>query len=114
MIRRLRTLLCNREMEIQPVDLNLVVSEVVWLTRVESDHRGVELKTELAGDLPAVRGDEVPFQPVFFNLFLNALDAMADTRERKQLTVRTAWDGDAVIEVSDTGPDVPEQLPGVF
>ncbi len=114
-IRRLRTLLCNREMEIQPIDLNLVVSEVVWLTRVESDHRGVELKTELAGDLPAVRGDKVHLQQVFLNLFLNALDAMADTRERKQLTVRTVCNGDAFIEVSDTGPGIlPEQLPRIF
>jgi two-component system, LuxR family, sensor kinase FixL len=114
-IRRLRMLLCKREMEIQPVDLNLVVTEVVWLTRVESDHRGVELKTELAGDLPAVRGDKVHLQQVFLNLFLNALDAMADTRERKQLTVRTVCKGDAVIEVSDTGPGIlPEQLPRIF
>ena len=109
-------LLCgSREMEIQPVDLNLVVTEVVWLTRVESDHRGVELKTELAGDLPAVRGDKVHLQQVFLNLFLNALDAMADTRERKQLTVRTVCNGDVVIEVSDTGPGIlPEQLPRIF
>jgi PAS domain S-box-containing protein len=114
-IRRLRTLLCKREMEIQSVDLNLVVSEVVWLTRVESDHRGVELTTELAGDLPAVRGDKVHLQQVFLNLFLNALEAMADTRERKQLTVRTVCNGDAVIEVRDTGPGIsPEQLPRIF
>lgn len=114
-IRRLRTLLCKREMEIQPVDLNHVVSEVVWLTRVESDHRGVELKTELAGDLPAVRGDKVHLQQVILNLFLNAHDAMADTRERKQLTVRTVCNGDVVIEVSDTGPGIlPEQLPRIF
>ena len=116
-IRRLRTLLCNREMEIQPVDLNLVVSEVVWLTRVESDHRGVELKTELAGDLPAVRGDKVHLQQVFLNLFLNALDAMAYMRERGSnspcgppgMATRSSKSA-----IRDQGFLLPEQLPRIF
>jgi two-component system, LuxR family, sensor kinase FixL len=54
-IRRLRALLRNREMEVQPVDLNETILEVLQLIRGESGRRGVAVEADLAADLPLVR-----------------------------------------------------------
>ena len=55
-IRRLRTLLQKHELEMLPLNLNEVTSEVLTLVRLESLPRGVTVETDLAVDLPEVRG----------------------------------------------------------
>lgn len=116
-IRRLRSLLRKRPMELQPVDLNDAVSEVCGLIRGEAGRRGVDVKSELAADLPLVRGDKVQLQQVLLNLFLNGMEAMALVSGVKLLTVRTLPDesGKVEISVSDTGSGVvPDRLQRLF
>ena len=65
------------------------------------DRSRIVVARELAIDLPPVRGNENRLQQVFFNLILNARDAMPSGG---WLTLATEADGDTVIvEVSDTG-----------
>jgi signal transduction histidine kinase len=62
------------------------------------------VRKELAEDLPAVRGNENRLQQVFFNLLLNARDAMPGGG---WLTLLTHAEDDAVvIEVCDTGDGI--------
>lgn len=109
-IRRLRTLLRKREMEIGPVDLNEVISEVLGLIRTECLRRKVAVKSELATDLPLVRADKVHFQQILLNLLLNGMDAMAHTTGARNLTLRAGLDknGYVAIAVSDTGSGIPQ------
>jgi PAS domain S-box-containing protein len=116
-IRRLRALLRKREMEMRPVDLDDVISEVLGLIHAESGRRGVTVETELATDLPLIRGDKVHLQQILLNLLLNGMDAMADTPGARKLTVRTALDADGyvAIAVSDAGAGIaPDRLPRLF
>jgi PAS domain S-box-containing protein len=116
-IRRLRALLRKREMEIQPVDLNEVSSDVVLLVRAESRRRGITVESVPADGLPLVRGDKVHLQQVVLNLVFNGMEALADTPGEKRVTVRTASleNGFAEIAVTDTGPGVlPDRLPRLF
>jgi PAS domain S-box-containing protein len=93
-----------------PVQLNPVVQQVIDLTRARwSDmpqQRGIviEMRTELAQDLPVVMGVESEIREALVNLVFNAVDAMPDGGI---LTVRTcsceAPDRHAAIEVADTG-----------
>jgi PAS domain S-box-containing protein len=116
-IRRVRALLRKRELELQPVDLNEVISEVFGLTRAESRRRRVAIQAELATDLPLVRGDKVQLQQVILNLLINGMDAMGDMTGARKLTVRSALDenGYVAIAVSDAGSGIaPDRLPRLF
>ncbi len=116
-IRRLRGLLRKREMEMRPLEINQVISEVLWLVRAESRRRGVAVATELAPDLPVVRGDKVHLQQVLLNLFLNGVEAMADIPGQKRHSVRSALNENGYLEiaVSDVGVGIPpDRLSGLF
>lgn len=110
-IRRLRRLLRRREMELQPLDLNELIAEVLRLVRAESARRGVKVRLELADNLPYVQGDSVHLQQVLLNVFLNGMDAMAETPGEKTLAIHTAMgaSGSVEIAVSDTGSGVAEE-----
>ncbi|HET7747677.1 MAG TPA: ATP-binding protein, partial [Vicinamibacteria bacterium] len=70
--------------------------------------QGVAVASELASTLPAVRGSHDHLQQVLLNLLTNARDAMP---EGGTITLRTlATDGEAVVEVRDTGPGLSAEV----
>jgi nitrogen fixation/metabolism regulation signal transduction histidine kinase len=75
---------------------------------------GVEVRREIALDLPPVLADRDQILQVLLNLVRNALEAMAGTGGT--LTLGARRDGDAVaLTVSDTGPGVAaEDMPRLF
>jgi signal transduction histidine kinase len=104
-------------MEVQPFPLNEAIAEVLTLVRAESRRRGVAVETELAAELPLVRGDKIHLQQVLLNLCFNGMEAMADVPGEKRLTVRTVLKEPGCVEstVSDTGAGIPpERLPRLF
>ena len=88
--------------ELEPLDLNKIVQDVLSLLEHQLEQHHVKVRRELADELPEVRGNENRLQQVFFNLILNARDAMPGGG---WLTVLTRVDeGDTVVaEVRDTG-----------
>jgi PAS domain S-box-containing protein len=104
-IRRIRALLRHRELRKVPLDLNELAVEVAQLALPDARRRGVAVETDLALGLPAVLGDRVYLQQVLLNLFLNGMDAMADTPPaERRLIVRTQRTREAIsVSVSDTG-----------
>jgi signal transduction histidine kinase/CheY-like chemotaxis protein len=109
-VARMREFYRPREsqMELAAVQLNLLVEQVLHLTRVRwSDmpqQRGITIedRLDLQPDLPPVMGVESEIREALTNLVFNAVDAMP---EGGTLTLRTRRsDGDRVIaEVIDTG-----------
>jgi PAS domain S-box-containing protein len=116
---QVRDFLRKREVLMQPVDLNSAVADVLPLVVGDARKRRIELRTELAAELPPVFGNETQLQQVLINLIVNGMDAMANTPEGKRdLLVRTAKpNGDARVEVSvtDRGSGIPSgNLPRLF
>ena len=92
----------STEPRLEPVVLNRVVEDVLLLTRRKLQHQRIELRTELADDLPELRADRGQLEQVCLNLILNATDAMP---EGGRLTIATARQPDSSITLTftDTG-----------
>jgi hypothetical protein len=95
------------------VSLNKVILETLSLLDHQLQKAGIQVKTEMDANLPAVHGNTGKLQQVFLNLFLNARDAMT---AGGTLEVRTWSDGLGVkAEVADSGPGIaPENLHRIY
>ena len=102
----------RRDPERRPLSLNEVVRSVLGLMGYQLRVNGIEVRTELDPDLPAVRGDVHQLQQVLVNLLTNAQHAILAVAEGGQVRVRTsmAANGDALLVVSDSGPGVPMEI----
>jgi len=116
-VTRLRALFSKKEATIESVDLNEATREVIALSLSELQRNRVILRTELASDLPVVKGDRVQLQQVILNLLRNASEALSAVDDRpRQLLISTERDeGDRVrLTVQDAGvgfdPQAAERL----
>jgi PAS domain S-box-containing protein len=90
-----------------PVDLNVVITDVLGLLEHQLENHRIKVRRELADEPVFVLGIEHKLQQVFLNLFLNARDAMP---KGGWLSVSTrAHDLRAIAEVSDTGSGIPNE-----
>ena len=116
-VRRMRTLLRMRKLELKPLDLSELVGEVLQIASREAARRRVQIKTERGGEFRPVKGDRVHLQQVLLNLILNGMDAMANTPESERcLRIRMDEnDDDIQVAVTDAGQGIPlERLPHIF
>jgi C4-dicarboxylate-specific signal transduction histidine kinase len=105
-IKRIRDLLHKAPPEKATLNINETVQEVIALVSSDVLRSKVELRAELATDLPSVVGDRIQLQQVILNLILNARDAMSEVRThpRKLLvTTRKSKSGEVVVAVRDSG-----------
>jgi hypothetical protein len=93
-----------------PVDLNIVVADVLGLLEHQLEMHRIKVRRELADGPVQVLGAEHKLQQVFLNLFLNAKDAMP---RGGWLSVSTRADGERILaEVADTGSGIPNEYLG--
>jgi PAS domain S-box-containing protein len=97
-----------------PVQLNILVAQVLDLTRLRwhdvPRERGVvvEVKTDLARELPMVMGVEGEIREAIVNLIFNAVDAMP---RGGTVTIRTqAKERSVALEIADTGIGMSEEV----
>lgn len=90
-----------------PVDLNVVITDVLALLEHQLKNSNLQVRRELAPAGPVVLGVEYKLQQVFLNLFLNARDAMP---KGGWLSISTRTDDDQGIAiVADTGSGIPNE-----
>jgi PAS domain S-box-containing protein len=93
-----------------PVQLNDVVRGVLEIRGYTLQTHNVEVRADLARDLPPVLADRVEMEQVVLNLVLNAEHSLADHPGRRRLIVRTRSSALGVsLQVVDSGPGIPEE-----
>ncbi|HTF80028.1 MAG TPA: ATP-binding protein, partial [Bradyrhizobium sp.] len=115
-VGRIRSLIKKAPARKDAVEINDAILEVIALTRIEAANNSVSVRTQLSEGLPRVQGDRVQLQQVLLNLIINAIEAMRDGGEERELIVSTRNEPDGVsVEVRDSGPGfAPAALERVF
>jgi PAS domain S-box-containing protein len=117
-VQRIRALVRRAPAQVDELDINEVIIETLTLARSELLRSDVSLQTQLARDLPPIRGDRVQLQQVIMNLVMNAIEAMSglDGAARElRITTDKDREGQVAITVSDSGPPLkPESLDRFF
>jgi two-component system NtrC family sensor kinase len=101
--------------ERQKVDANRVVREAVELLAYPLRVDNVEVRLELAEDLPTLWADPHQLHQVVVNLITNAHQAMHGSTASRRLTLRTrfkAADSRVALGVIDTGGGIPREVLG--
>ncbi|MBV4484516.1 AAA family ATPase [Pseudomonas sp. SWRI153] len=103
---RIRALIHKTPPQRQPVNLNVLVEEMVGFTRAEALRHGAIVQMHTAIELPAVLADRVELQQVLLNLIINSLEAMTAVPEgqRRLLICSESVGADVQITLSDSGP----------
>jgi len=106
----------REQIERRPTDINRVLDQTLSLCAFDLERAQIRVKLRLGTALPPVQADASPLRQVFFNIVLNARQAMSEAHHGGRLTVRTLQEGAVVrIEISDDGPGIaPEIVDKIF
>ncbi len=103
----------GRQLGMERFNLNDLVKDVIeGIVAPKIEGNEIELKLDLAEDLPSLRGDPYRIEEVLVNLLSNAVSAV-EKAPKKVITIRTRYLRDrasVLLEVSDTGGGVPEEI----
>jgi PAS domain S-box-containing protein len=113
-IRRVKRLVERRELERLPIDVGQLVTKVARMIGRDPRARQVEVALELPRQSVLVNGDLIELEQVLLNLARNALDAMQSHPEACHLSLRVSASSEVIIEVSDRGPGVAEEVTRIF
>jgi two-component system NtrC family sensor kinase len=99
----------------QPNDINRAITRTLFLLENHPLLQNIIIEKDLDAVLPLVFSDIQQLNHLFMNIFLNAAQAMKGKGELNVKTVYLPETEQVRIEISDTGPGIPEDiLPHIF
>ena len=106
----------RRKAEKELVDLNVLLQRVLELRSYDLRLKNISLEMDLDPQLTKTLADADQLQQVFFNIIINAEQAMLQAQGRGRLTVRSAGAGDRIrVVFADDGPGIArENLRRIF
>ena len=110
-VRRLREFVSRGEINRRVLSIAQVVEDATVLGMIGAQEKGVQFSIDIAPDTNHVFVDRVQIQQVMVNLMRNAIEAMADSAEKKLHIAVTSIDDKRVgIAVSDSGSGIDQEL----
>ncbi len=96
-------------------DINKALTRTLFLLEKQVLFQNIRIETRLPEDIPLVLCDIQQLNHVFMNIILNAAQAMDGRGELRITTVLSPDNQSVIVEISDTGPGIPEDvLPHIF
>ncbi len=104
-VRNLLTFARGRAGEKQAININESIQTVLQLRAHQQEVNNIKTNTCFAPDLPRVMGNNSQLQQVFFNIILNAEQAMLEAHDKGTLAITTERAGDFIrATFTDDGP----------
>ena len=94
----------------QAVSLNKVIADVMSLVGKQAAFRDIDVKMDLASDLPEVMADQDQMRQVVLNVVLNAADAMPRGGELRFATRADPTAKAVQVSIADNGPGIPDEI----
>ncbi|MDJ0895094.1 MAG: PAS domain S-box protein [Alphaproteobacteria bacterium] len=95
------------------VNLNDIVEETLEVIGYALRTADIDLKLDLARDLPPVWADADQLNQVITNLIVNAQQAMSQVSGKRRLKITSGWNADkgvVLLAVKDSGPGIPPEI----
>ena len=105
-IGRVREFVRTREPQRQPLNINVLVRDVVQLVESDDEERALTCVLRLAPNLPLVFADQIMIEQVIVNFLRNAREAMQHLQPHERIAVVRTTRLDShfcSVEVSDSG-----------
>ncbi len=113
-IQRLRAMLSRGEAKREPTALTPLIADAKGIAMAGGAGAGIAYRQDVEPQL-AVDADPVQIQQVLVNLMRNAIEAMADSAERRLLVSAKRKGSQVEMAVSDSGPGIPAAVrPSLF
>jgi two-component system NtrC family sensor kinase len=96
------------EVQIEVLDLNETLEETVTFLEKEASYRNIDVRMQLAPNLPKIASDRGRLQQVFLNILNNALAAV----DEGGMVTLTTWERDVdfvAISIQDNGRGMSEE-----
>ena len=94
----------------EPVPVNQVIERALSLMSEQFRLREIGIELLLSAENPTVNGSPIQLEQAFINLLSNARDALM-TSPRRHIVITSEAEASTVsIDISDTGPGIPEGL----
>jgi PAS domain S-box-containing protein len=117
-IESVRALVQHEILPRHPVEMAAAVTTVTSMLKSLLVSRDIEIVLDLPPTLPKLSGNVIELQQLFYNLILNAIEAIAPvgrTPRRITISARVTPTGQVEAFVSDTGPGIDvSMLPHIF
>jgi len=106
----------DSEIKFEPVNLTQVIEDILPLIRYELAAHSIALTRDIPPDLPPVNADRRYLEEIFFNLMVNACQAIKETGKPGEIKIGARGEEERVLmEVTDNGPGIPaDKLKDVF
>ena len=92
------------------INVNKVILETLSFLENEAMYRNITIHKDLASDIPDIQSDGAQLQQVFLNILNNAIDAVERDGDIWIKTKLKDGGSSVVIEISDSGPGIPEDI----
>ncbi|MCX5908031.1 MAG: ATP-binding protein [Deltaproteobacteria bacterium] len=110
LIRKFLELFESQSFKFQPININGVVTKAWAAAQQDTQAFQVDFESQMGSDLPDVMGDAEALERVFFNLFLNAIQALS---KKGKVTAQTQFlprENRVEVNIIDNGPGIPQEL----
>ncbi|MCX5707970.1 MAG: PAS domain S-box protein [Candidatus Omnitrophica bacterium] len=113
-IGNVRSFAKKTEFSLKPIDINSPIDDCLSLLGTQLKLQGIQVKKQLAENLPKVNADANQLQQVFINLITNAKEALEQKNAigEKELSITTSYNeasGHVEAVFRDTGAGIPKQ-----